>query len=84
VRLSVLALAALFLGGCILPLGGSQGRPDRGGPALAGGESTAGWKIVSRKIEPTYLIAADGSECTVSRERWENVRVGTRAFCVWN
>jgi hypothetical protein len=45
--------------------------------------SGLGWKHVQSKREPIYLIAADGTECTVSKERFARVQPGESALCVW-
>jgi hypothetical protein len=41
------------------------------------------WKEVQTKREPVYLIALDGTECTVSKERFAKVEVGENALCLW-
>lgn len=41
------------------------------------------WKHVHSKREPVYLIAVDGTECTVSKERFAKVKPGESALCVW-
>jgi predicted small secreted protein len=56
---------------------------------LAGivGESVGvpmGDKVVSSKVEPNVLVAADGASCTVSKNQWDKVEVGRRYFCAWS
>lgn len=43
-----------------------------------------GRKMVVRKQEPRELIADDGSTCTTSTERFERVRPGQNAWCLWS
>jgi hypothetical protein len=40
-------------------------------------------KHVEAKREPVYLIATDGSECTVSKERFAKTKRGDSALCIW-
>lgn len=48
--------------------------------------TTAGltWKPVSDKRDPVYLIAVDGTECTVSAKRYQKVKRGDNVFCLWS
>ncbi len=43
-----------------------------------------GWKHVAEKRDPVYLVAVDGTECTVSRGRFERVERGDRVLCSWH
>jgi hypothetical protein len=68
------ALAVVLAPGCtILPelIGGTIDIPVAG-------------EIVRAKVEPTELIADDGSTCTVSRGAWERAQVGRRYVCGWS
>jgi len=40
-------------------------------------------KQVVDKKEPGYLIATDGTTCTVDPDRFKKVQLGERVFCVW-
>jgi hypothetical protein len=44
---------------------------------------TIGWKQVFDKSPPAYLIAVDRSVCTVSAERFAQIRPGQRVLCDW-
>ncbi len=48
--------------------------------------ATAGltWKPVSAKRDPVYLIAVDGTECSVSKKRYDKVKRGDNVFCLWS
>jgi hypothetical protein len=74
---SPLLLALLFLGpvGCL-----SIGQREAPSPTRAG---AVGVKRVVDKREPAYLIAADGTECTVAAATFNRTRVGQRVFCAW-
>lgn len=43
-----------------------------------------GRKPVAGMREPTYLIAIDGTECTVSKKKFAKVKVGDAVFCLWS
>ncbi|HEY0810657.1 MAG TPA: hypothetical protein VGD49_10880, partial [Longimicrobiales bacterium] len=43
-----------------------------------------GRKPVVGMREPTYLIAIDGTECTVSKKKFAKVKVGDAVFCLWS
>ncbi|MGH7444661.1 MAG: hypothetical protein ACREKM_07280 [Longimicrobiales bacterium] len=68
-----LGLALIMTTGCAY-LGGRQNDDGRGG---------IGWKMVMEKLPPSYLIAVDRSECTVTAKRYSEVEVGEQAFCAW-
>lgn len=65
---------ALVVAGCAT-LGGRGGEDGGGG---------VGWKMVMEKVPPSYVIAVDRSECTVSAERYAEIEVGKQAFCAWS
>ena len=73
--LSVL-FVAVILTGCAFPL------LERD-PAFNKG-SGLNVKPVSAKRDPAYLIAVDGSECTVSKKRFDKVKVGDNQLCLWS
>ncbi len=70
--LVALALAFLVSACATLPFGGRK--DSRNG---------VGWKQVMEKIAPSYLIAVDRTECTVTAERFAEVAPGDNVFCVW-
>jgi hypothetical protein len=72
-RLVLLLLALLLLSGCI-----RSGDSYRRSPAAG-----VGWKVVMDKRPPAYLVAVDGTECTVSAERFRQVDPGDRVLCAW-
>jgi hypothetical protein len=75
-RLFLVALVP-FLGACVsLPMPRTL-TPDT---PRAG----TGWKHVAEKRDPVYLVAVDGTECTVSRGRFERVERGDRVLCSWH
>jgi hypothetical protein len=76
VRLIAIAAFAMTLAGCALAPLGSRNAADQGRTGL-------GWKTVARKVEPAYLVATDQTSCTVSSERFRDVRVGQRVLCNW-
>ena len=41
-------------------------------------------KIVSSKMEPNILIAADATSCEVTKQRWERAEVGKPFLCTWS
>ncbi len=41
------------------------------------------WKQVVDKREPVYLIATDGTTCTVDPERFARTDVGKSVLCAW-
>jgi hypothetical protein len=67
---------ALLLGGCINTPFGARSEPRRLQEGLF-------WKQVFDKSPPAYLIAVDRTVCTVSAERFNQVRVGQRVLCDW-
>jgi hypothetical protein len=71
-----LVLTALATAGCM-----SMPYAKNGGEMVK--SSGLGWKHVQSKREPVYLIAVDGTECTVSKERFAKVQPGGSALCVW-
>lgn len=40
-------------------------------------------KTIRSKREPNLLIAMDGTECVVSRARWEKATAGDPYLCAW-
>lgn len=40
-------------------------------------------KCIVDKVAPAYLVAADGSECTVTEKRFRETRVGDMVLCMW-
>ncbi|HEV7992027.1 MAG TPA: hypothetical protein VGP25_09395 [Gemmatimonadaceae bacterium] len=40
-------------------------------------------KLVSGKEAPATLIARDGSRCSVSAKRYDDMREGEEAWCAW-
>lgn len=45
--------------------------------------SSLNWKIVMSKRDPVYLTAPDGTECTVSRKRFDKIKSGDSVLCLW-
>ena len=41
------------------------------------------WKQVVDKKEPAYLVATDGTTCTVDAKRFEKTQLGQRVICKW-
>lgn len=75
-RTSVVVLVAgVTLGGCGIPLQHQE--------ALRKASSVFA-KPVSAKRDPVYLIAVDGTECTVPKKRFDKIKVGDNVFCVWS
>ena len=72
----------LSLASCI-QLGG--GAPASGVPGPEGGARTTGLlrKRVTAKQEPNLLVAADGTSCPVTAERYREINVGDHEGCVW-
>ena len=96
-RLLPAALAAALFTGCVYsgwPFRkngpGEVAMPDRPNPGTAGdpvdvgGQDGVGWKLVTGKREPFYLISRDGTECMVSKEKWEKTVIGTQVLCLWS
>jgi len=88
--LPVALAAALLLSGCIWTgwpfhrnKPGEIVLPQRPDPKQAVATEGLGWKEVTGKREPHFLIARDGTECTVTAAKWEEFPIGTKAFCVW-
>jgi hypothetical protein len=72
----------LTLASCI-QLGG--GAPASGVPGPEGGAPQRGLlrKRVTAKQEPNLLLAADGTSCAVTAERYREINVGDHEGCVW-
>ncbi|HLU24435.1 MAG TPA: hypothetical protein VKZ58_01830 [Longimicrobiales bacterium] len=68
-------VAALVLTGCASTAIGFLG--ESVGVKLHG-------KVVAAKIEPTTLIATDGTSCDVSKGAWEKAEVGKPYRCLWS
>ena len=45
--------------------------------------STFGPKPVVGKQPPSLLLARDGTQCTVSEDKFERTIIGTSVWCVW-
>jgi hypothetical protein len=84
--------AVLFLGstGCVLTRLGKIERPPppEGTDVPSSSKGTVGptgpgWKVVSGKREPHFLIAPDDTECMVSRSKWEKAALGSKQLCIW-
>jgi hypothetical protein len=71
-----LVLAAVPAAGCISVPFAKNGNENVKASGL-------GWKLVESKREPAYLIAVDGTECTVSKERFAKAKRGDNALCLW-
>jgi hypothetical protein len=73
-RIALVALLAAATSSCIMPA------------RYASGADGTGWgrKPVEAKDAPATLVARDGSVCTVSRDRFERVRLGDRVICFWS
>ena len=41
-------------------------------------------KPVNGKREPNYLISIDGTECSVSKKRFDKVKIGDNQLCLWS
>jgi hypothetical protein len=78
---AVLLIAAILLSGCIAPMRMPQDNTLMKGSASTG---SLGRKPVTGKREPAYLIAVDGTECTVSKKKFKKVKVGDAVFCLWS
>jgi hypothetical protein len=63
---------AIGLSGCFWARGSGEAR------------GMIGWKTVMRKMDPVYLIAVDGSQCTVTEEKFKKAKEGERFFCAWS
>jgi hypothetical protein len=73
-RVAGCGLFLLVVAGCA-PL---MGRSARGGGAgLAD-------KPVASKESPTALLAADGTRCLVTEEKYRNTALGERVWCFWS
>ncbi len=46
-------------------------------------ETQLEWKQVVDKKEPAYLIATDGTTCTVDAKRFKKTEVGKTVLCAW-
>jgi hypothetical protein len=71
-------LSVILLSGCMQRLGVRRPSPS------PDSSSKVGFKVVVDKREPTYLVAADRTSCTVSADRFRKVRVGSRVLCAWS
>lgn len=71
-RINLLAVALVILSGCAL----SEEVPPEGplGP---------GAKIVTSKVEPSTLVAADGTICNVTPLKFKDTAIGDEAWCDW-
>lgn len=47
------------------------------------GRTQVEYRVIRAKREPNLLISTDGSECTVSRSRWDKAKVGEQHLCAW-
>jgi hypothetical protein len=72
-RFAVPFLILLLFSGCV-----RSGDYYRTSPAAG-----IGWKVVMETRPPAYLVAVDGTECTVSAERFKQVNAGDRVLCAW-
>jgi hypothetical protein len=88
----LLLVALLAQAACILvPMGKrAPTRPEERDPrsptTLADGRGDQpgfGLKPVVGKQPPSVLLARDGTQCTVSEEKFERVILGTSVWCVW-
>ena len=79
--------------GCNLKLG--RGSPPQmlpkaglngGKPSETKGASADGYgvKRVYGKQEPANLIARDGTNCGVSKKKYDSTRIGTSVWCIWS
>ncbi len=68
-----LLFALLLLPGCLSVPIRTKGAP----------ETRLEWKQVVDKKEPAYLIATDGTTCTVDAERFKKAEVGKNVLCAW-
>jgi hypothetical protein len=82
--------AALLLSGCVYtgwPFKkaepGTMEVPQRPDPKRAAATEGIGWKVVTGKREPHFLIARDGTECMVAKGTWEKTAVGSSILCLW-
>jgi hypothetical protein len=67
-------------------MGGEPSLPDPRGPAgrlIDTLTSGAARKEVAGKEEPATLIAVDRTRCTVTPDRFRDVRTGEFVWCVW-
>jgi hypothetical protein len=55
----------------------------RSRPLTEDGRTGLAMKTVASKVDPAYLVAMDRTTCTVSGERYRQVRVGQRVLCDW-
>lgn len=93
-RLVAALTGTLLLSGCLYngwpfrknPLERPQtAQTDTGDRGFAGGvaQEGVGWKVVSGKRAPHFLLARDGTECMVPAARWESALIGQKVFCIW-
>jgi hypothetical protein len=71
---------SVLLTGCVMLQPLKKREPDT---ALTRNTAGIGFKQVTDKREPAYLVAMDGTECTVSRGAFQKARVGESVFCAW-
>ncbi len=74
-RFALLAVVVL-LGGCAPPF-----RVRHPGTRVEGTDVT--WKRVVDKREPSWLVAADQSTCTVDKDRYQRTDLGDAVLCAW-
>ena len=63
--------------------GADGGRELPAGVSAREAPTQMGEKVVSDKVEPNTLIAADRMSCTVSEAKWRETVIGEKAFCAW-
>ena len=94
---TILTRAALFVvlvaqGACIaIPMGKrAPTRPENPEPGSPAARATTrrdapafGLKPVVGKQPPSLLLARDGTQCTVSEDKFERTIIGTSVLCVW-
>ena len=81
------AVCAVALAACLLP-GGQRVQPIAGGRGVVITSPQTpnlglSRKRVTTKQEPDLLIAEDGTSCRVSRDRYQEVEVGSEQLCGW-
>jgi hypothetical protein len=91
-RLSLVVFACA-LGACIRPVvPGSErilDQPGNTGPRVIGpaaGDSLSlamARKSVYGKEAPATVVAADGSRCTITKKRFDEVKEGEKVLCAW-
>lgn len=71
-RAVLVALALIFLPGC----SATEDVPP-------GGRLGPGTKTVTSKVQPSTLVAIDGTVCNVSPRKFEATKVGDDVWCEW-